>query len=176
MSAIINAIWGVYPASTANQIIPLTSIAPTAVADIGISGNAHQLVYCGSTNALGLLAGGIGTTQLTTRVGAIPSTQNDFRTATGHIAVTRHALPSGGTRIVFTPRINIEVIDTVDFCPGNCGSLVAQAATNPFSRWEASGISGDVAFVTQFSAPVSILRKIVLQIENGTSRWSLESI
>jgi outer membrane protein OmpA-like peptidoglycan-associated protein len=176
MTAIINAIWGRYPASTPAQTIPLNSIAPTAVRDIGTPGNAHELVYCGSTNAPGLLAGGVGTTQLTTRVGAIPSSQNDSRTATGHIDVRRNSLPGGGTRLVFTPTINIEVRDTVDFCPGNCGSAAAQVATVPFSRWEASRISGDVAFVTQFAAPRSQLRKIVLQTVNGVDRWSLEPV
>lgn len=176
MSAIINSIWGIFPASTTAQVIPLATVAPTAVTDIGTPGNSHQLVYCGSTNAPGLLAGGIGTTQLSVLVGAIPSTQNDSRTATGQVTVTRHALPSGGARVEFTPTIDIEVRDTVDFCPGNCGSLAAQVATNPFSRWEASGISGDVAFVTQFSAPRNQLRKIVLQTVNGVNQWSLEPV
>jgi outer membrane protein OmpA-like peptidoglycan-associated protein len=176
MTAIINAIWGLYSASTPAQTIPLNSIAPTAVRDIGTPGNAHELVYCGATNAPGLLAGGVGTTQLTTRVGAIPSSQNDSRTATGHIDVRRNSLPGGGTRLVFTPTVTIKVLDTVDFCPGNCGSAAAQVATVPFSMWEASGISGDVAFVTKFAAPRSQLRKIVLQTVNGVDRWSLEPI
>jgi hypothetical protein len=176
MTAIINAIWGLYPASTPAQTIPLSAIAPTAVRDIGTPGNAHQLVYCGATNAPGLLAGGIGTTQLTTPVGAIPSTQNDSRSATGQIDVSRHTLPRGGSRLVFTPTVNIEVRDTVDFCPGYCGDRAAQVATVPFSMWEASRISGDVAFVTRFAAPRSQLRKIVLQTVSGVDRWSLEPV
>jgi len=174
MTAIINAIWGHYPASTPVGPIPLSTIAPTAAGDIGTPGNANELVYCGATNAPGLLAGGIGTTQLSTLVGAIPSTQNDSRSATGQIDVSRHTLPGGGSRLVFTPTVDIEVKDTVDFCPGNCGDRAAQVATVPLSRWEASGISGDVAFVTKFAAPPSQLRKIVLETVGGVERWSLE--
>jgi hypothetical protein len=176
MTAIVNAIWGRYPASTPPQTIPLSIIAPTAVSDIDTPGNAHELVYCGATNAPGLLAGGVGKTQLTVLVGAIPSSQNDSRTATGSIEVSRQGLPGGGTRLVFTPTIDIEVRDTVDFCPGNCGSLAAQVATVPFSMWEASGISGDVPFVTQFPAPRSQLRKIVLETVGGVDRWSMEPV
>jgi hypothetical protein len=139
-------------------------------------GNPHELVYCGATNAPGLLAGGVARNQAATPVGAIPSTQDDARLATGRIDVSRQSLPGGGTRLVFTPTVNIEVRDTVDFCPGNCGGLAAQVATVPLSMWEASGISGDVAFVTRFAAPRSQLRKIVLQTVNGVDRWCLEPV
>ena len=76
----------------------------------------------------------------------------------------------------FIPAVRIEVRDTVDFCPGNCGDRAAQAATVPFSRWEASGISGDVPFVTEFDAPAWQMRKIVLQTVGGIDNWSLEPI
>jgi hypothetical protein len=46
------------------------------------------------------------------------------------------------------------VIDTLDFCPGNCGGRLAQILTVPLSRWEASFISGDVPFTVRFPAPV----------------------
>jgi len=176
MNAIINAIWGRYPSSTSAHRIPLSSLAATAVADIDTPGNPHELVYCGARNAPGLLAGGVGKTQLTTRVGAIPSHINDARIATGHVDVSRTTLPGGGIRLEFSPTLQIEVIDTVDFCPGNCGDPAAQVATVPFSIWEASGISGDVPFTTQFDAPRSQLRKIVLESTGGTDRWSLEPL
>jgi outer membrane protein OmpA-like peptidoglycan-associated protein len=176
MTAIVNAIWGHYPASTPAQTIPLSAVAPTAVSDIDTPGSAHELVYCGATNAPGLLAGGVGKTQLTTRIGAIPSPQNDARIATGHINVSRLTLPGGGSRLEFTPVIEIEVLDTVDFCPGNCGGFLAQGLTIPLSQWEASGISGDVPFSTRFAAPTTQLRKIVLQTVNGVETWSLEAV
>lgn len=174
MNAIVNAIWGRYPSSTVAHRIPLSALAATAVADIDTPGNPHELVYCGAGNAPGLLAGGVGKTQLTTRVGAIPSHINDARIATGYVDVSRTTLPGGGIRLEFTPTLRIEIIDTVDFCPGNCGDPAAQVATVPFSIWEASGISGDVPFTTQFDAPRSQLRKIVLESAGGTDRWSLE--
>jgi hypothetical protein len=176
MSSLVRAIWGRYNNATPAQTIPLSSLIPTPMADIGTPGNPHELVYCGSTNAPGLLAGGIGTTQLAIRVGAIPSGQNDSRSASGQVRVTRVLLPGGGVRLEFTPSIDIEVRDTVDFCPGNCGGLLAQGATNPLSRWEASGISGDVPFVTTFPAPPAQLRRIVLESVNGVDRWSLETV
>jgi hypothetical protein len=43
------------------------------------------------------------------------------------------------------------VKDTVDLCPGNCGSDAEQVATVPISWFEATGISGDVPFWVEFS-------------------------
>ena len=47
------------------------------------------------------------------------------------------------------------MIDTVDLCPGNCGSSIGvineQLATIPMSRLEASGVAGDVPFTVDFS-------------------------
>ena len=43
----------------------------------------------------------------------------------------------------------------LDFCPGNCGGFFARHLGNTvqMSRWEASGISGDVPFTVNFQGP-----------------------
>ena len=52
--------------------------------------------------------------------------------------------------IDFTLTSHYEVFDAVDFCPGQCGSLLEQMFTIPLSRLEASGEAYDVPFVVRF--------------------------
>jgi hypothetical protein len=54
------------------------------------------------------------------------------------------------------PSIIFTVEDTIDFCPGNCGGSLAQTfgKTVLMSRYEASGISGDIPFKVTFSQPI----------------------
>jgi hypothetical protein len=49
------------------------------------------------------------------------------------------------------PTITFLVHDTVDFCPGDCGLDVEQV---PLSRFEATGLCGDVPFTVLFAAPL----------------------
>jgi outer membrane protein OmpA-like peptidoglycan-associated protein len=108
--------------------------------------------FSNPTEAPGLLAGGIGTNQRSCRVGAKPSDQDDARLAEGTVIVTKGG---GGTVSVSPPVITYTVKDTIDFCPGFCGTgRLAFNLTVPMSRWEASGISGDVPFTITFPAPV----------------------
>jgi outer membrane protein OmpA-like peptidoglycan-associated protein len=105
----------------------------------------------------GNLAGGIGKTQTTCAVGAMPSPLDDARLLRDVLA-TLVRNPDGS--ITVTPSFTFHVIDTVDLCPGNCGSglgiINEQLATFPMSRLEASGVSGDVPFTVDFTtAPQS---------------------
>jgi hypothetical protein len=98
----------------------------------------------------GNLAGGVGLDQATCPVGASPSPLADGR---GVTAVQGQAIKrvDGGFDVV--PRFQFHVADTVDLCPGNCGAASEQRATVPMSRWEASGVVGDVPFTVDFSSP-----------------------
>ena len=104
----------------------------------------------------GNLAGGIGDNQTACVSGAQPSPFNDERRATGIATVIKDA---AGNLTVY-PLINYTVKDTIDLCPGNCGTSKEQIATVPMSQFEATGISGDVPFTINFSAappPFTIL-------------------
>ena len=100
----------------------------------------------------GNLAGGVGKTQTTCSVGATPSPADDARILTD-VTATLIRNPNGS--ITVTPTLHLRVIDTVDLCPGNCGSDVGvineQLATIPMSRLEASGVAGDVPFTVDFT-------------------------
>lgn len=100
----------------------------------------------------GNIAGGIGRNQKICPAGAIPSTQDDDRRADVSALVSLD--PSTGELLV-EPSITFIVDDTIDFCPGNCGSGPALAATIILSRWEKTGISGDVPFTLRFSSPTT---------------------
>jgi outer membrane protein OmpA-like peptidoglycan-associated protein len=102
--------------------------------------------------APGNLAGGVGKTQTTCSVGATPSPADDARILTD-VTATLIRNPNGS--ITVTPTLHLRVIDTVDLCPGNCGSSAGvineQLATIPMSRLEASGVAGDVPFTVDFT-------------------------
>lgn len=123
------------------------------IAAIGTAGDVHEMNFDVIGEIPGNIAGGIGANQAACPVGARPSTQDDSRTASGTAHVMRQA---DGSALVM-PFINYTVRDTIDLCPGNCGSgeglINEQLATLPMSRCEASGIYGDVPFVVNFPAP-----------------------
>ena len=104
--------------------------------------------------APGNLAGGVGKTQTTCSVGATPSPADDARVLTD-VQATLIRNPNGS--ITVTPTLHFHVVDTVDLCPGNCGSgpdagvINEQLATVPMSRLEASGVAGDVPFFVDFT-------------------------
>jgi hypothetical protein len=101
------------------------------------------------TDVAGNLAGGIGANEASCKVGAHPSPQNDDRLATGKVKVTGNA---DGT-LTAEPDIQFEVHDTIDFCPGDCGTRLEQCATVIMSRLEATGVAGDIPFKVKFPAP-----------------------
>jgi outer membrane protein OmpA-like peptidoglycan-associated protein len=110
------------------------------------------LVFSNYLEVPGLIAGGIGTDQASCKVGADTSgAQEDSRSARVSAQVFRN--PDG--TLVINPVVYYTVVDTIDFCPGNCGGFFAQniGKTVQMSRWEASGISGDVPFTVIFQGP-----------------------
>jgi len=109
------------------------------------------LLFADPLTVPGLIAGGVGPkSEKDCKVGAnTDGAQNDARSATGTVTVTKN--PDG--TLLITPNITYTVVDTLDFCPGNCGGAIAQLLTIPLSRWEASSISGDVPFTVHFPAP-----------------------
>jgi outer membrane protein OmpA-like peptidoglycan-associated protein len=113
----------------------------------------HALEFNDPLTVPGLIAGGVGKTQTTCKVGAnTDGAVDDSRSASGTVTVTKN--PDG--TLVVMPDITYTVVDTLDFCPGNCGGAIAQILTIPLSRWEASAVSGDVPFTVRFPAPALI--------------------
>ncbi len=112
-----------------------------------------HLLFADYTSVPGLIAGGVGKTQETDKRGKnTEGAINDARGASGTLMVTRNTDGS----ISIAPSLTYRVVDTLDFCPGNCGGGMAQRLTIPLSQWEASGISGDVPFSVNFPAPSQI--------------------
>jgi hypothetical protein len=123
-----------------------------ALGEAALNQILDQMKFSNPTEAPGLLAGGIGTNQSACRVGARPSAQDDARLAEGTVVVSKS---EAGTVSVAPPAVTYTVKDTIDFCPGFCGTgRLAFNLTVPMSRWEASGISGDVPFTVTFPGAV----------------------
>jgi hypothetical protein len=141
-----------FPPGQSTVTIDIPTQIPAAVREIDDPDSVHKMEYTDYSEVPGNLAGGIGKNEATCPVGAQPSNQADARIATGSATVTANG---DGTYTVM-PSIMFEVRDTVDFCPGNCGGMLAQRLTVPMSRYEASGISGDVPFTVRFAAPALI--------------------
>lgn len=111
-----------------------------------------DLVFTDPFEVPGLIAGGVGTNQGFCTVGANTSgAQEDSRSA----RVSAQVFKNTDGSMVINPIVNYTVVDTLDFCPGNCGGFFAQHLGNTvqMSRWEASGISGDVPFTVNFQGP-----------------------
>jgi hypothetical protein len=128
--------------------LDIPTLIPTAVAAIDNPGGPHEMNFDYPGEIPGNLAGGIGKDQASTPIGANPSPQNDARIAKGDVTVY-----DAGANLIVLPQLSFTVKDTIDLCPGNCGTEREQAATVPMSRWEATGISGDVPFTVDFIAP-----------------------
>lgn len=94
----------------------------------------------------GNLAGGIGKDQLAHPIGKQPSPFNDSRDAKITAKLTRN--PNGGIHV--EPHVRFTVKDTIDLCPGDCGNPEEMKATVAMSRFEASGLVGDVPFTVEF--------------------------
>ncbi len=122
---------------------------PTAVAAIDDPASRDQMNFNIPKDIPGNLAGGIGKDQLACPAGAKPSPFNDERKASGIVSVTRLS----ASELTVTPIISYTVKDTIDLCPGDCGTTLEQIATVPLSQFEATGISGDVPFTVNFAAP-----------------------
>ncbi|NHN27101.1 DUF4157 domain-containing protein [Flavobacterium jejuense] len=135
-----------FPTGVNMITLNLSSLIPTEITAINTSGNAHEMNFNVVSDIAGNIAGGIGTNQTSCSSGAQPSPFNDARLVTGSIIVIKNSSNS----LTVIPLINYQVKDTIDLCPGNCGSSREQIATVPMSQFEATGISGDVPFTIDF--------------------------
>ena len=110
-----------------------------------------QMNFNYPTDIAGNLAGGLGKDETSFPIGAKPSPFNDSRAATVHATLTRQA--DGSLEVA--PAIHFTVKDTIDLCPGDCGTSAEQVATIPLSRFEASGVAGNVPMTIEFAAPAA---------------------
>jgi hypothetical protein len=138
-----------FPAGSKTVVVDLPSRIGSAIAELGNPGSPNVMDFSVIGEIPGNIAGGVGKNQSACKIGAQPSPFDDDRTATGSAEVTRN--PDGSLTAV--TKIAFKVTDTIDLCPGNCGASIEQVATIPMSRWEATGISGDVPFTVEFPAP-----------------------
>jgi Domain of unknown function (DUF4157) len=136
-------------AASAKSSVDIATLIPTAIAALDDPNSKDKMNFNVPSDIPGNLAGGIGKDQKACPAGAKPSPFNDERHASGTVEVTRGA----GASLVITPSITYTVRDTIDLCPGDCGSVLEQVATVPLSQFEATGISGDVPFTVVFPAP-----------------------
>jgi hypothetical protein len=111
----------------------------------------------------GNLAGGIGKNQMACAAGAKPSPFNDERRA----LVTANITQGPPGQFLVQPSIVFTVKDTIDLCPGDCGTSLEQIATVPISQFEATGISGDVPFSVEFPAPPALLLPFTLGVPSS---------
>jgi hypothetical protein len=137
-----------FPAGLSTTVIDLKSIIGTEISEINTSGAKNEMNFNFPSDIAGNIAGGIGDNQTTCMSGAQPSPFNDERLATGIATVIK----TGTGDLNVFPLINYIVKDTIDLCPGNCGTSMEQIATVSMSQFEATGISGDVPFTIEFSA------------------------
>jgi outer membrane protein OmpA-like peptidoglycan-associated protein len=130
--------------------LPAGHLATTS-GELEANGSPTQMDFNTIGTAPGNLAGGIGTNEASCPVGAQPSPVDDARRLTD-VRGTVIRNPNGSVTV--TPSFRFHVVDTVDLCPGNCGSDIGtineQQATIPMSRLEASAVSGDVPFTVDF--------------------------
>ena len=127
----------------------LDALIPTATAALNNPLDPNRMNFSFPRDIPGNLAGDIATDQTACPSGAKPSPFDDERKARGTVDVTRKS----ATEVEVTPNIAYTVKDTVDLCPGNCGTSLEQFATVPLSQFEATGIAGDVPFTVEFPAP-----------------------
>jgi hypothetical protein len=128
--------------------IDLSSEIPSAIAKLDDPASPNRMNFNIPKDIPGNLAGDIGKDQTSCPAGAKPSPFNDERHAGGYAEAVRT-----GDNITVTPKIEYTVKDTIDLCPGDCGTILEQIATVPLSQFEATGISGDVPFTVEFPAP-----------------------
>ena len=125
-------------------------LAP-ALAKIDTPKGPQEMNFNKIADIAGNVAGGIGKDQTKFPIGAKPSPFNDSREAKIEASLTRGVDGS----LTVAPAIKFKVKDTIDLCPGDCGAAAERVATIPLSRFEATGIAGDVPLIVEFDAPAS---------------------
>ena len=129
--------------------IAIETLIPSQLAALRIPGDVNEMNFSIPRDIPGNLAGGIGDDETACPSGAQPSPFNDDRRAHGTVELSRGIGPD----VTVTPSIGYTVQDTIDLCPGDCGSVLEQVATVPLSQFEATGIAGDIPFTVNFPAP-----------------------
>jgi len=142
----------------ATATIDFTPRLSTALTAITTPGDPDEMNFDVIGDIAGNVAGGIGTDQLAFPIGARPSPFNDDRTAKITATLARNLAGD----LTVTPAIGFSIHDTIDLCPGNCGAPSEQVATIPLSRFEATGLVGDVPFTIDFPAPAAKLSPFVV--------------
>jgi hypothetical protein len=135
------------PPATGFLKLDIPALIPAEVAAIDDPNSPNSMDFDTIGEIPGNIAGGIGKDQAATPIGARPSPQDDARIAKGELTVI-----DNGSSLMVMPNLSFTVKDTIDFCPGNCGSEAEQQATVLMSRWEATGMSGDVPYTVNFPA------------------------
>ena len=118
LTAAVNAKPPAFPPGAANVTIDIKEVLDEKT----LNEIMQKMNFTNIAEVPGLIAGGIGTTQDKCRVGHTTSAQNDARSVEGTVAVTKAA---DGTLSVSPVSLTYTVQDTLDFCPGNCGSGLA---------------------------------------------------
>ncbi len=148
---------------------PITQYSQTpevanALAAIGSSTSANRMNFDVPDEVPGNLVGDFGTDQRANQIGARPSPWDDLRVA--DLKADLKDNPDGSVTV--TPRLVFVVQDTIDLCPGNCGTVDEQQATIPMSRFEATGLTGDVPIIIRFSPPPEKLAPFIVGLKAPT--------
>jgi hypothetical protein len=159
LAAYIRANFATVLASAAGAPIDFTPQLSAARAAIDDPNGKDQMNFNVPGDIPGNLAGGIGKDETKYPIGKTPSPFNDSREAKITAALTRNA--DGSLHIV--PLIHFTVKDTIDLCPGDCGGPEETVATIPLSRFEASGLVGDVPFTVEFDGTAKELAPFDMQ-------------
>ena len=123
------------PAPGATALVPIASVIDPGILNARLNSDSDVMGLRydqPATTIPGNLAGGIGEGG---GPGGGGSVNKDTRDATGFLEITRDP---AGTSITIKPKLTFKIHDTVDFCPGNLGGLVAQGITVPMSILEAT--------------------------------------
>lgn len=123
------------PAPGSATTIPVTAAMPAATLRKRLNDKSDKmgLAYDSpATTIPGNLAGGIGEGGAPGNTVAV---DKDTRDVDGSLQLS---LDTAGTSLTITPQLTFNCHDTVDFCPGNLGNLIAKAETVPMSILEAT--------------------------------------
>jgi hypothetical protein len=137
------------PAVSSTVSLDIATLIPAAIAALNDRTSSNRMNFSAPRDIPGNLAGDIGTNQTSCPAGAQPSPFNDERSVIGVAKLVRKS----DSELEVTPFFTYTVKDTIDLCPGDCGTTLEQVATVPLSQFEATGIAGDVPFTVVFPAP-----------------------
>lgn len=108
---------------------------PPGYFDISFGGMDNTLYHAPSN-----LAGGVGGSDY----------GDDLRFFDGAL----HCKRDGVYALQCRSKVKLRVFDSIDFCPGQCGSSSEQIVTIPMSRFEATGLAYDLPFEVSVNLPI----------------------